>query len=412
VPPEQYMALWRRILFVIYAIVSWVYRWVITFTILWFMSTFLGPKLKVISQMLAVASAASLVGWPLYRLGKGIHKRGRLPDMKPVRVTISLLIVFAILVAFFTVPLPVSRVRQTALVQIDPEHVAPVWLQHSGILTEVNCKDGQHVQERTILARFRSFELEQEQEQAAVQARIHAERARAYVELRQQSSDLRQEERDELDRKIQQARAESERFRQQADTIDRFIDQILTVRADRAGIVMSPPRVDEVGKYWDAKEQPKPFCRIGDPKQLRAIMPVGPDDYNLLVSDRKALQEKGQDLAVTLRIQGRENQTWEGTLTELPQSAAKEVPLQLTTRANGPLAIKPNPSRPNALEPQAQQYLVHIAIENPDDAICPGAFAQAKVHCQWRSCGWWTWRSFASLFDLGMEPWDLLPRVW
>src|SRR6516162_5713014 len=70
VQPEPYMELWRRILFVVYAVTSYIYRWVITFVILKFMSNFLGPKLKVISQMLAFAAAASMVGWPLYRLGK------------------------------------------------------------------------------------------------------------------------------------------------------------------------------------------------------------------------------------------------------------------------------------------------------------------------------------------------------
>src|SRR5919204_3511840 len=90
VQPEPYMELWRRILFVTYAVVSYIYRWVITFSILWFMSQFLKPyKLGVVSGMLACAAAGSMVGWPLYRLGKNLHKRGRLPDMKPVRVTLS-----------------------------------------------------------------------------------------------------------------------------------------------------------------------------------------------------------------------------------------------------------------------------------------------------------------------------------
>src|SRR5215470_7962562 len=53
VQPEPYMELWRRVLFVLYAVISYVYRWVITFVILWFMYNFLKPyKLGVISAML------------------------------------------------------------------------------------------------------------------------------------------------------------------------------------------------------------------------------------------------------------------------------------------------------------------------------------------------------------------------
>src|SRR5438309_2507717 len=61
VQPEQYMALWRRISFVVYAVISYIYRWVITFSILYFMSQFLKPyKLGVVSGMLACAAAGSM----------------------------------------------------------------------------------------------------------------------------------------------------------------------------------------------------------------------------------------------------------------------------------------------------------------------------------------------------------------
>ncbi len=141
------------------------------------------------------------------------------------------------------------------------------------------------------------------------------------------------------------------------------------------------------------------------------LIPVAPDDYRLLEDDRKALKDAGSDLSVTLRIRGRDSKTWEGKIVELPQSAAKEVPVQLTTRAGGPLAIKPG-SRPGVFEPQAQQYLVAINVEDPDGAISRGTLAKAKIPCKWPLCGWWTWRTFCSLFDLGMEPSDLLPRLW
>src|SRR3984893_18582580 len=61
--PEPYMELTRRILFVIFAIVSWVYRWVVTFVILKYMANFLKPyKLEIISEMLALVALGSMVG--------------------------------------------------------------------------------------------------------------------------------------------------------------------------------------------------------------------------------------------------------------------------------------------------------------------------------------------------------------
>ncbi|HVS39603.1 MAG TPA: site-2 protease family protein, partial [Gemmataceae bacterium] len=82
VQPEPYMALNRRILFVVYAITSYIYKWVITFGIIWFFTNFLKPyKLEVVGRMLAVAALVSMLCWPVYRLCKNIYKRGRLPDM-------------------------------------------------------------------------------------------------------------------------------------------------------------------------------------------------------------------------------------------------------------------------------------------------------------------------------------------
>ena len=46
VPPDVYMAPWRKWLFAIYAIASWVYRWVVTFSILCFLADFLGRNSK------------------------------------------------------------------------------------------------------------------------------------------------------------------------------------------------------------------------------------------------------------------------------------------------------------------------------------------------------------------------------
>src|SRR5205085_3361693 len=117
VQPEGYMALGRRILFVTYAITSYIYRWVVTFTILYFMYNFLRPyKLEVISTGLAFAAAASMAGWPLWRLGKNIHKRGRLPDMKRWRVLTSAAVLTALVRFACLVPVPVRRIRRVCRV--------------------------------------------------------------------------------------------------------------------------------------------------------------------------------------------------------------------------------------------------------------------------------------------------------
>ena len=178
VQPEPYMMLWRRILFVVYAVISYIYRWVITFSILYIMSRFLAPyKLGVISGMLACASAASMVGWPLFRMAKNLHRRGRLPDMKPVRVTLTSIGVAAVLLFIFLVPLPVGRIRELGVVQVQPKESTKVVVQipkdFPVILNKLYVRDGQTVLKGQPLAEFTSLELDNQSTEAKTQHDIY-----------------------------------------------------------------------------------------------------------------------------------------------------------------------------------------------------------------------------------------------
>jgi putative peptide zinc metalloprotease protein len=405
VQPEQYMALWRRVLFLIYAIVSYIYRWVVTFSILYFMSMFLKPyKLGVISGMLACAAAGSLAGWPLYRLGKNIHKRGRLPDMKPVRVTLSSMALAAGILFIFLVPLPVSRVRQQALVQVQPLAIQKAVVPTNCILEHLRVRDGQSVEQDQLLAEFRSLEWENQLEEARAQRDINEKQYRALSSLLLQAN-LEPDKREQMRVKVAEAQGEFRKYADLAITLENQMKE-LELKAPVAGVVMSCPHIDDVGKLY---EKGTVFCSVGDPTRLFVTMPVEPADYNLLKRDLAKAQSKGQEaLPVTVRVQGRADLTWSGKISQLPESEAKEIPVQLTNKAGGQIAVKPT-SKPDHYLPQSQQYLIGIDIVNPDRSICPGTMAQVKVHCQWRTSAWWAWRRFSSAFDLGMDWTDLIP---
>src|SRR5262249_37754460 len=114
VPPEEYMEATRKVLFLLYAIVSYVYRWVVTFSILFFFYSFLRPyNLKVTGNALTLAAVGSMTIWPLYRLCRNFHRRGRLPDMKRGRVMVSAAVLVAALAFVCFVPVPISRISGT-----------------------------------------------------------------------------------------------------------------------------------------------------------------------------------------------------------------------------------------------------------------------------------------------------------
>ncbi|MBI3408450.1 MAG: efflux RND transporter periplasmic adaptor subunit [Planctomycetes bacterium] len=399
VQPEPYMDLTRRILFVSYAAVSWVYRWVVTFVILKFMATFLKPyKLEILSTMLAFAALGSMVGWPLFRLIKNTRKRGRLPDMKSTRVTVSAACVAVLLLVFFFLPLPVTRIRQSGLVQVQPRVLAQVHIQVPGTLERLRVKEGEKVNKGKILAEFSNQELTLRMAEASTNVEIKRKVVELYNARLTQTRDQR--ERSGLDKTLVTAKSElasAETALAQLQDEEKY----LVLKAPIDGVVIGLPQIDEVGKRFD-KEQSTPFCSIGDSKFLRVLVPVPPADFQLLVENMKK-----QAPAVTIRVQGHGSQTWPGRVDPeaMPHSEAKEIPLALSNKGGGPLAVKPN-SNPNQLSPQSQVYLVGVNFDGADAdstaSISPGAMAQVKIHCEYRSCAWWVWRAVSSTFDLGL----------
>jgi putative peptide zinc metalloprotease protein len=163
---------------------------------------------------------------------------------------------------------------------------------------------------------------------------------------------------------------------------------------------MGLPPKEEVGKFWQ-KDQAVPFCSVGDPAKLRVLVPVTPDDYELIRDNKKKADKEGTELAVTVRVIGRGGLTWRGTVSHLPASEAKDVPESLSQKSGGPLTVRPG-ATPHQLVPQSQVFLVGIDLVDPDAAICPGVLAQVKVHNEYRSAAWWAWRSLSKTFDLGL----------
>ncbi len=299
VQPEPYMATRRKILFVIFAIVSWVYRWVVTYSILMFMATFLKPyKLEVVSKMLAVASLASMVGWPLWRLGKNLHRRGRLPDMKTGRVVMCGVVVGILLLAFFLVPLPISRVRQVGMVQLQEEAEHPVLLKVPGQLQELNVTDGSKVRRGDVLAVYFNRDLERQARQT--EANLNSSRQLASELDRQWRETQRDSQQKESSMALRTEKHLKEvlsdvhtKLPRQMEMLDKQMKE-LTLTAPADGWVMNPPSRDEIGKQFDPS-QPKPFCTIGDPARLRILVPVRPSEYQLLKEElaERAAQGKG-----------------------------------------------------------------------------------------------------------------------
>jgi multidrug efflux pump subunit AcrA (membrane-fusion protein) len=334
----------------------------------------------------------------LVRLIKNIHRRGRLPDMKPVRVTITCTVIVGLILAVLFVPLPVSRVTAVGVVQMEPDAWEPVYVDMANngkaILREVYVKDGQVVRQGEPLARFSNREYDEKLETARLQ-RSAFETKIAALKSAQPQTKPNTPERTQLEEDLAAAQGELEQAKDMYREFSDKIKQEGIVRARIAGTVMTPPRIDVVDKQWDQKQ---PLCKVGDPTRLRVLIPVEPADYNLL---QENLRPRGKVLPVSVRVPGMGRQFWYGEVTTLPPSEATSIPIELSSKTDGPVPVIPS-ENPEQLVPQTQQYLVSIELIDPAASIHPGVRAKVKVHCKKRSLGWYIWRSINDTFNLGL----------
>jgi putative peptide zinc metalloprotease protein len=398
VPPEGYMELWRKILFVVYAVVSYIYRWVITFVILRFMWSFLKPYgLEVISSMLALAAMISMIAWPAYNLGKNLHRRGRLPDMKRGHVIVTSIVASAVLLAFFFLPLPISRIRGVGLVESRPDGMSQLFVRRNGCLVDLRVQPGDWVVKGQELARFRDEDLELELEGA------RTDQDSALKELgelrRELDPDNPTTRKDDLKDRLQEVQGALEEARSKIDVIKGIQKNDLVIRANRDGIIGQAPLKEERYKQFE-KVEPRgpaePLFTIHEPGKLQVLLPVETPEFNRL----KESLSYG-DGEVILRVQGMDSRTWQGKIRlPLPKSELSNVPLALSSKTGGPVAVRAQPSPTGALMAQTQHYPVYIDIVDPDPALMPGNMAQVKIYCRPETCATWVWRKINDMFNL------------
>ncbi|NBO92204.1 MAG: hypothetical protein EBV06_07795 [Planctomycetia bacterium] len=403
VPPEEYMDTGRKILFITYAVISYLYRWVVTFGILLLFHTFLKPyKLEVVGNLLTLASIFSMTVWPAYNMCKNIYKRGRLPDMKRVRVLITSGVFLALLAVVFLIPVPISRIRGLALVQSQSEASGAVPLRRAGILNELRFQAGDTVREKDVLATFRDPELEEKIASSRTQLETATRQAR-YLEKQENEPGLGEEERFKLRQEAVRARSDEHRAEVQLESLKRQ-EEDLVLRAPRYGVVGQSPRREDIGKMFEgARDQSNatPLFTVHPPGQLRLCMPLETSDYNQLrASYERSVAAKREPLNVIVRIHGHDSQTWRGSISRLEESEAKFIPVMLSNRAGGPVAVKAPTAKSPGLVPQSQQFLIYIDIEETADAIAVNSMAQVKIYLEPETVGWWVWRKLNDLLNI------------
>ena len=136
-------------LFAIYSLAAAIYRWVVVFSILWFLQRMLEPyQLKSIGQIIAAASMSGLFVQPLWKLVKFFYVPGRTDQVKKVRSVRHDRRGRPVVAALFLLPLPH---REYCMLQIQPHEAVSVRVIVPGRIEEILVEPGQHVEAGQLL---------------------------------------------------------------------------------------------------------------------------------------------------------------------------------------------------------------------------------------------------------------------
>src|SRR5436190_5603641 len=292
-PEDPFLPQRRQWLFATYTVASAIYRWVVTFSILYFLNRVFEPYgLKVLGQAIALGSLYGLLIQPMWNVYKFFSVPGRLGKVKSLRIYATLSVITAAIVGFGFVPLP-SHVYCPLEVQARKADSVYVW--QDGILEKTFVQPGDHVTKGQLLAQLKNVDVDFDIEKLTGQRNVFQAQLQGLnlVSLtdRKASSEIEPITKSLASTTEQLTQRESDR-------------NMLRLVSPRAGIVLPPPLVEKQGDEsvhlptWHGSPlEPEnigahlvkgtKFCQVGDPQLLEARLAIDQGDIEFVAPGQK-----------------------------------------------------------------------------------------------------------------------------
>ncbi len=382
-----------KFLFGMFTLASVIYRWVVVFSICWFVIKVLEPYgLQVIGRMVALVGFAGLVAQPFIQTWKFCRTPGRLSKVKRTPLLITLGIFAAVVAGVCYIPLPHHI---DCAFEVRPSQAGAVYAGSPGriewaVEPRTFVSTGAKIAElRNPDLEIRLAELEGEEEVAEVQLRNLRYRSRNDAALKSQI-----DTQEELLESIQSMLAETK------EEIDR-----LTVKAKRDGYVIEPPyrapQDSRDGRLpgWTGSPLEKRnrgalltaddvICEIGTPDAFEAVLVIDQGDVQMV--------RVGQ--AVDLKLDSRRLETFSGMITEKSNEPLHAASMSMSSQTGGDLQTEIDPAT-GQIKPRNISYQARVPIQETDVPVRPGYRGSAKIHVDPMSLGSRLWRVIAQTFN-------------
>ncbi len=387
----------NQAMFALYTIASVIYRWVVVFSICWFLIKVLEPYgLAIVGRMVAVAGFSGMIIQPIWQSIKFLRTPGRFAKVKKGRLAVTLSVVAAIIAAVCLIPLPH---HVDCAFQIEPvEATSTVYAGVQGRIGDVLVKAGSSViADETVIAELENPELMIQLEELRGQKELATLRRRTLERLMH----------DDRNAAASQQLAEDEQIESLTRKIAKLEDRIkgLTIKATCNGTVMPPPEKQPQG---DPEEQLPSWtgtpldpenkgallndadvvCLIGDPNALEAVLVLDQGDRNLV--------KQGMD--VDLKFDAARNLTFHSKMGEVSESPLNSASMALSSQTGGDLQTEIDPATGQP-RPRSVSYQVRVPLDVDAIPLRIGYRGSAKIHTEPQTLGWRLWRIITQTFN-------------
>ena len=403
IPDDQLMPTNRPWAFATFTVAAFCYRWIVMFSIIFFLMTMLEPyNLESLGVGLALFSVAGMIGMPAYKLYKYMSVPGRMHQVKKFRFGVITILFVALVALILLAPLP-HYLRCSFIVM--PQDVDTVWVLQPGRLDQCLVKAGDVVDKNQILARLTDENIDYQL--LSTRSEIAEKKAQLEITNRRISlSDqpLADDARNSLASEIAGLQATLKRLRQQQEH--------LVLKAPIAGTILEVP--------YQHQGQPSPevvegnlqpllsgqhenlliargqrLCEVADLSKWHAV--IGLTEHQVIFAKK--------DNDVWLRLYADTEHTFEAKIDKVGQTdysidredyePSQEKLAQGDSRAPDRLM-----EMVADYQKQDLQYFAEVPIDETNGPLRIGMSGQARIFTGYKSLGyrvwWWFNQNFRS----------------
>jgi putative peptide zinc metalloprotease protein len=384
--PDPFLPQHHQLLFAAYSVAAAVYRWIVTFSILWFLHRVFEPwGLQVVGQILAVIAIWGLLLQPIWQLVQLFRVPGRMEKVNKKRAMISAAVLVAVVAALLFVPLPYWV---ECPLRVMPRGAASVYVEVPGQLQAIHARGGEQVSRGTPLVTLTSADID-----LAV-AKLAGERE----QLAARVEDLQRRQFQEAAAALEIAEAQESlnAIEEQLEQRRRDLDS-LQVIAPADGTVLPPPRAANAPANeielptWSGTplephnlgatlEPGQLICMVGQPGQLEAVIDVDQSQVEFIRPGQK----------VRLKFAALPGDTFVSEIAVVGPLPRETQPAEERAAAEGEGGVY--------RKTLTTKYQASAPLDHPPGILAAGSSGAARIRAGYLTLGQRAWRYFSHTF--------------